>query len=288
VNTTRVEGGQSPSLSHVLNALRLVPGLKVRHSQEIPAQCIAIGNQVVAFIDDLDAWESAAPAHEGEMVEAIQSVAPRIVFKYQYRSGIDYLPGTVSAGYFCVNDITDRPRDLLDRARPVDVSARMRTSGYGDDGLTCDWLRARGTLVDGALQLGREGWRTCVGKIARADFYNELFDTNIGLNWRGCGVLTHRIIEYFRAGVVMVTDPLGPAWPVREDVILEDGVHCVFCEDPARFPEIARSLLRDPARVAAIRRNVVALWETKLCPEAMGAWYWSKLKACSLACDAPA
>jgi hypothetical protein len=287
VNPTRVEGGYSGSLSHVLNALRLVPGLEVRESRTVPPQCIAIGDEIVAFIDDLDAWQSASPGHGGEMVEAIRQVAPRVVFKYQYRSGIDYLPGTVSAGYFCVNDIPDLPRDLLVRARRVDVSARMRTSGYGTPGLTCDWLRARETIVGVATQLRREGWQTRTGKIDRGDYYDELFDTNIGFNWRGCGKLTYRMIEYIRAGVVMVTDPLGTTWPVREDVILEDGVHCIFSDDPAGFVEIARSLMRDPPKVAAIRRNVVDLWESKLCPAAMGAWYWRTLEECAIGGPTP-
>ena len=89
------------------------------------------------------------------------------------------------------------------------------------------------------------------------------------------------MIEYVRAGVIMVTDPLGTMWPIREDVVLEDGIHCIYCDDPAQFREIPRSLLRDPAKVARIRRNVIELWESKLCPAAMGAWYWRKLEECS-------
>jgi hypothetical protein len=278
VNPNRTEGGRSGSLANVLNALRRVPGLEVAESSSIPPQCIAVADEVVAFIDDLDAWESASPAHGGESVEAIRRVSPRIIFKYQYRSGIDYLPGTVSAGYFCAEDIEDAPRDCLHRCRPVDVSARMRSAGYGH--LRCDWKPIRGVVVAEAARLGREGYQTRIGKIDRGLYYRELFDTKIGLNWRGYGKLTYRMIEYARAGVVMITDPLGAIWPVREDIVLEDGVHCVYCDDAARFGEVAVSLLNDPARLASIRRNVVALWESKLCPEAMGAWYWAKLQDC--------
>ena len=35
-------------------------------------------------------------------------------------------------------------------------------------------------------------------------------------------------------------------------------------------------------KVEAIRRNVVDLWQSKLCPSAMGAWYWRKLEECSV------
>ena len=166
------------------------------------------------------------------------------------------------------------------RTRLIDVSARMRTGGYGPPEETCDWLRARNSIVLEAARLGREGWRACIGKIDRGEYYDELFDTNIGFNWRGCGKLTYRMIEYIRAGVIMITDPLGTMWPIREDIVLEDGVHCVYCDDPGRFGEVARSLLREPLKVEAIRRNVITLWENKLCPAAMGNWYWQKLQGC--------
>jgi len=54
--------GRSGSLAHVLNALRRVSGLEVAECSSIPPQCIAVGDEVVAFIDDLDAWQSASPA----------------------------------------------------------------------------------------------------------------------------------------------------------------------------------------------------------------------------------
>jgi hypothetical protein len=278
VNPSRVEGGRSGSLAQVLEALRLVPGLDVAECGSIPPQCVAVGDEVIAFVDDLDAWQSCSPSHGGEMVEVIRRVNPPVIFKYQYRQGVDYLPGTVSAGYFCVGDVRCPPPDLCDRARPIDVSARMRTGGYGTPELTCDWLQARGALVEEASSLVREGWATRTGKIDRNGYYEELFDTNFGFNWRGCGKLTYRMIEYIRAGVVMITDPLGSRWPVREDIVLEDGVHCIYCEEPRRFAEVARSLRRSPEKIAMIRREVVALWENKLCPGMMGAWYWQKLQ----------
>jgi hypothetical protein len=277
VNPNRTEGGRSRSLAHVLNALRRVPGLEVSECSSIPPQCVAVGDEVVAFVDDLDAWDSASPDDFGESVEAIRQVSPRLIFKYQYRSGIDYLPGTVSAGYFCAFDVEDRPGDLLHRPRPVDVSARMSSDNYGG---TNAWIEARGILVEEAVRLGREGWQTRIGKIERFEYYRELYDTNIGFNWRGIGKLTWRIIEFMRAGVVMITEPLGPTWPIREDIVLQDGVHCVYCDDPARFGEVALSLLHDPERLAAIRGNALGLWENKLCPEAMGAWFWAKLWGC--------
>ena len=87
-----------------------------------------------------------------------------------------------------MNDAHASPHDLRRRARPVDVSARMRTGGYawqyrlaggrlavddsatlraggyGTPELTCDWLRARGTLVQEAAKLARKAGRLAPGK----------------------------------------------------------------------------------------------------------------------------
>lgn len=279
MNTASFEGHRTRSLTHVMDALRQVSGLDVVESRAIPPQCIAISGRIVALVDDWDEWQSASLAHDGVIVQAIRRVGPSLVFKHQYRSGIDYPFGTVSAGYFCAVDVPSAPGDLCERDRPIDVSARMRADGgaYGMPGVSRGWLNARAELVEQASRLGREGWLTRTGKTDRDVYHAELLDTKIGFNWRGWGKLTHRMIEYFRAGVVMVTDPLGTEWPLREDIVLEHGVHCVFCSDPSHFASVARSLLLDPARMALIRRNVVDLWSAKLCPAAMGDWYWKKL-----------
>ena len=94
----------------------------------------------------------------------------------------------------------------------------------------------------------------------------ELWDCQIGFDWRGCGYLTHRLIEYIRAGVVPITCPFGEEWPVREDVVLEDGVHGIFCSDPKDFAREAKSLLRDPAKIRQIRRHLLDLWQEKPLP----------------------
>jgi hypothetical protein len=77
---------------------------------------------------------------------------------------------------------------------------------------------------------------------------------------------------------VPLTRPLGPEWPIREDVVLEDGVHCVFCPDPNQFAQEGSRLLLDRNKIARIRGNLLKLWEEKLCPRAQGYWLWSKLQ----------
>jgi hypothetical protein len=262
--------------------LQHVPGLKVVEASDIPPQCIAIGDQVIAFIDDLDAWESVAPSRRGELVAWVSEFRPRIIFKYQFRRGVEYLPGTVSAGFVCATHDIARPADLATRPRPIDVSARMRTTEYAYPDHTLPWMRERQTVVEQAAQLQRDGFVARHGKTAVDVYLRELFDTKIGFNWRGFGMLTYRIIEYLRAGVAMITQPLGPEWPLREDIILEDGVTCLFCDDPGRFAAEARLLLRDAEKMNRIRRNALDLWNDKLCLRAIGQWYWEKLRPAPL------
>jgi hypothetical protein len=86
-----------------------------------------------------------------------------------------------------------------------------------------------------------------------------------------------------RAGVIPVTQPLGPEWPLRQDIVLEDEIHCIFCDDPKQFGREARLLLRDQPKMIRIRENILDLWKERLCLASMGRWYWNKLsevKAC--------
>ena len=138
---------------------------------------------------------------------------------------------------------------------------------------------ARTRIVDQAVLLAHLGHNTRWGFVDGSEYISELWDSQIGFEWNGSGYLTHRLIEYIRAGVVPITRPLGQEWPIREDVILEDGVHCVFCPDPFRFAQEASRLMLDPEKIARIRRNLTKLWEEKLCPKAQGDWMWSKLKS---------
>jgi len=76
----------------------------------------------------------------------------------------------------------------------------------------------------------------------------------------------------------MITDPLGKRFPIRDDVIIEDDIHAVFCDKPEKFYETAKSLLKDKVKLNRIRKNVKELWEEKLCPVKTGEWYYRTLK----------
>ena len=250
-----------------LRYLRHVKEIRVVENDSLLPLCIEVNGQILGLIDPWDEYERPSPTNRPYLFQCIHTLKPSVIFKYQFRRGVPYFPGTISAGYPCFKPLA-RPADLLARPRPIDVTARM---SLNED--------RRRVVVEQANQLAREGYTVHVGRVDIDRYLADLWHSQVGFDWRGSGKLTYRLMEYIRAGVVPILHPLGSEWPVREDVILEDGVHCIFCPDPNAMAEEARRLLADPARIATIRRNLVALWETKLCPEAQGYWTWGKLKA---------
>jgi len=81
-----------------------------------------------------------------------------------------------------------------------------------------------------------------------------------------------------RGGVVPITQPMGPEWPIREDVILNHEENCIFCEKPENFASEAKLLLKDKALMNKIRQNNLDLYSEKLKIGAIAKWYWGKLK----------
>ena len=237
-----------------------------------------VNNRVVAVVDPFDEPGLNSPSDESSTLQRIRDLKPSLILKYQWRRGEDYPPGTISAGYPCAKGVA-RPTDLLTRTRSIAVTARMRVNGDYHWAINTEWMLARSRIVDQARLLRYMGHKTKCGFTSDSDYTAELWDAQIGFDWCGSGYLTHRLLEYIRAGVVPVTRPLEREWPIREDVILEDGVHCVFCPDQYRFAQEASRLLIDKAKIARIRGNLVKLWEEKLCPKAQGYWLWSKIKA---------
>ena len=271
-------GEAAGSFRIILEALGEVPEIDAVEDSRVPPQCIAVG-EVLALIDDEDAWDNLSAPRNGTFVDWITEIKPGIIFKHQYRRGADYPPGTVSAGYPSPRLAIyrpDSPLDLLTRERPIDVTARMRTGGYRFP-RDLPWMASRRELVRQAERLEAEGLAVRYGKISFDLYLEELYDTKLGFNYRGFGLLTYRILEYFRAGVVMLTQPLGPEWPLRDDVVLEDGVHCVFCESPEDFRRAALALLKDRAEMKRMRKNILGLWRERLSLRAIGEWHWNHL-----------
>ncbi|HEV8428024.1 MAG TPA: hypothetical protein VGQ41_09015 [Pyrinomonadaceae bacterium] len=274
--TYRCSGGTRPL--EILPWLREVNEISVIDNSEIPALSIVVNKRVVAVVDPFDDVELDSRWDEGGSTrQRIQELRPLIVFKYQWHRGVEYPPGTVSAGYPCARDLPC-PDDLLTRKRHIAVTARMRVNHDYHWGSDTEWMKERSCIVGQTTLLSQLGHDARAGLTSAAEYTAELWDSQIGFEWRGSGYLTHRLIEYIRAGVVPITRPLGKEWPIREDVVLEDGVHCVFCSDPFRFAQEASRLLLEPQKIAHMRRNLLALWEEKLCPKAQGYWLWSKIK----------
>jgi len=283
VNPTYRVSGNSRSLE-IVRWLREVDEISIVENSEIPPLALFVNRRAVAVVDPFDdadlnsRWDD-----EGSTRQRIDELQPSIVFKYQWRRGVDYPSGTISAGYPCLDDVA-QPADLLTRRRHIAVIARMRGNWDYHWAMDTEWMRARSCIVSQIKLLTQLGHQARAGLINSAEYTEELWDSQIGFEWRGTGYLTHRLIEYIRAGVVPITRPLGNEWPIREDVVLEDGVHCIFCPDPYRFAQEASRLLLDPQKIARIRRNLLQLWEEKLCPRAQGYWLWSKIKESALIC----
>ena len=279
----QVEVNPKYTVNGASRPLEIVPWLcevneiSVVQSDEVPPLAIVVNKRVIAVVDPFDEPGMNSPCDEGSTLQRVKDWQPLLIFKYQWRRGVDYPKGTISAGYPCFRNV-DRPKDLLTRRRSIAITARMRANGDYHWATNTQWMLARSRIVSQAKLLAYLGHNTRWGFTGACDYIAELWDTQIGFEWCGSGYLTHRLIEYIRAGVVPVTRPLGKEWPIREDVILEDGVHCVFCSDPFRFAQEASRLLLDPEKIARIRRNLAKLWEEKLCPKAQGYWIWSKLK----------
>lgn len=273
------ETRQSGDINTLFNILRTAPGINVVASSEIPPQSIALDGKVLSVIDDFDAWDSLSTDKNDAFREWVTAVRPACVFKLQFRRGATYPPGTISAGYFCHpgSDFAEIPIDLLTRARPIDIVARMRTHEYASDD-SRDWMDCRRQIVKQAAGISERGYVTAHGLVHRPQYLRELWNAKVGFHWRGWGMLTYRLIEYLRAGVVPITQPLGVEWPIRDGMVLEDGVHCIFCDNPRRFATEAKALLRDPAKLEQMRRNIVDLWNAELAPAPMARWYVQTLR----------
>lgn len=266
-----------PRRLEILPFLDHVNEISVVENMAVPPLCIVVNGRVLGLVDPFDDSGTASPCDFGSTLQRIREFGPSLIFKYQWRQGVDYPPGTISAGYPCSRQVTS-PKDLLNRPRPIDITARMRVNRDYHWAEGAQWMIARSQIVEQAQLLEREGYSSKWGFVHIESYLAELWDAQIGFDWCGAGYLTHRLIEYIRAGVVPITRPMGKEWPVREDVILEDGVHCIFCSNPAKFAHEARLLLADRVKLEEIRRNLIELWTDKLCPAAQGHWIWQKLK----------
>lgn len=260
---------------HALQKVQKQLSFEVSYTDKIPSGAIEVDGVLVAFIAYRD-WYNLLT----DEIKILKDNNFKIIFKYHYSPKIfdysiygDYEKRIVPCGLYRWWRTTGK--NLLDRPRALDINARMRCTNKGSN--TAPWVAARRMLVKVAKEMGQQGYKTGVGKIDRKLYEKELLNTKIGVNWSASAYLGWKIPEFIQQGVVMITQPLGKRYPLCNDVILEDNVHCVFCDDPSHFRFIAAELLADKDRLRNLRKNVIDLWNEKLAPEKVGAWYYHQI-----------
>ncbi|MHA1288568.1 MAG: hypothetical protein ACTSPB_14280 [Candidatus Thorarchaeota archaeon] len=269
----------------IYQALKLIEkkfGFEVSESTDIPDFSIAVNNEIVAYIAHQDGLKFSRLDWLN-----LSKFDYRRVFKFHYSPNVfdysrygKYKDRILPCGlYRWWSDIKFDAQDLLTRERSVDVVALMRwyNKGTPPDSKKA-WVVARRTLISEAKNLGARGYNVRAGrKIPLNEYKNLLLETKIGFIWSASAYLGWKIPEFTQQGVVMITEPLGKDYPLANDVIFEDGVHCVFCDDPKLFGQVAIELLEDKERLDHMRKNVVELWRDKLAPEKIGEWYFRKI-----------
>jgi len=248
-------------------------------NNSIPPYSIWIEDKPIAYLAHRDSF--GFPESDRKIINKNDF---KIIFKYHFSPSFDYGKYSgkiVSCGLYRWL----RPEhglsafELLKKNRSIAVVARMSCCRSGrPESARRPCYVARRKIVEEAKNLEKLGIETCAGKkVPMLKHIEELLQSKIGFNWEGTAYLNWRIPEHIQCGVVLVTQPLGKEHPIREDICLEDGDHCVFCDNPNSFGKVAKELLNDSKKLEQIRKNVVGLWFDKLCPEKMGEWYYRKI-----------
>ena len=163
----------------------------------------------------------------------------------------------------------------MTRPRPIDVTAQMRHINSSKNWYP--WSHIRFQLKNLAKSMNDRGFNTSFKMIGRKNYEKKLLDTNTAFIWSATSYLGWKVCEFLEQGVIMITEPLGKDYPLCNGVVLEDDVHCVFCNDPNQFEDVVKQLLADPVRVNRIRKNILDLWESKLTQKHVGRWYLNKI-----------
>ena len=145
----------TPRPFEFLSWLRHVNEICVVENGDIPPLAIVVNGRVLGLIDPFDDCGMASPS----AMQRIQDLKPRLIFKYQWRRGVPYPPGTISAGYPCASELAC-PADLLTRPRPTEITARMRVNYDYHWAVNTEWMIARSRIVEQAKLLGRLGLAT--------------------------------------------------------------------------------------------------------------------------------
>src|SRR5688500_14251451 len=90
----KVNGGSR--LLEILPWLREVKDISVIENDEVPPLSIVVDKRVVAVVDPFDEPGMNSPCDEGSTLQRVKDLRPLVIFKYQWRRGVDYPKGTIS------------------------------------------------------------------------------------------------------------------------------------------------------------------------------------------------
>lgn len=266
---------------HILVALKTT-GADIEHDPNIKPEFIYVNDELVGYIAWWDSLKFT-PANLKDMAENDF----KIIFKFHYSPNVidysiygKYEDRIVPCGLWRTWETEDinykwNKHNIMTRPRPIDVTAQMRHINSSKNWYP--WSHIRFQLKNLAKSMNDRGFNTSFKMIGRKDYEKKLLDTNTAFIWSATSYLGWKVCEFLEQGVIMITEPLGKDYPLCNGVVLEDDVHCVFCNDPNQFEAVVKQLLADPVRVNRIRKNILDLWESKLTQKHVGRWYLNKI-----------
>jgi len=277
---------------HIFKALNEVKGIlnfELINDQTLPKEFIYVNDRLVGYI----AWYDSLKFASHDILN-MKEHDFKIIFKYHYSPNLvdysiyeKYEHRIVPCGLWRTWE--DEPsylgwnkNTILNHKRDIDVMSSMRHHNSGTINLPeekwPDWVNVRKYLkIDAPNLLKKKGYNVHTKMIDRSKYVNMLRRSNLSYIWSASSYLGWKIPEFIQEGVIMITEPLGKDYPLCNDVIIEDGVHAIFCNDPKKFNDVAISTLKDKSLVKDIRNNCLNLWETKLSRKNVGTWYYNKI-----------
>ena len=276
---------------HIFRALYEVKdilGFDIVNDSSLPNEFIYVNDKLVGYI----AWWDSMKFTSKD-INNMKENDFKIIFKYHYSPNIvnysvygKYENRIVASGLWrCWEDEPEYigwdKEVLLNQNRDIDIISSMRHYNSGTINLpkeSCpSWVNIRKELKDSAEALNNEGYKTSVKMVSRSSYSNMLRRSKLSYIWSASSYLGWKIPEFIQEGVIMITEPLGKDYPLCNDVIIEDGIHAIFCKDPKEFNNVAKSVLSDEKLMHDIRNNCLTLWETKFNRKSVGTWYHNKI-----------
>lgn len=271
-----------------LNSVKDLLGFVLINDTSLPKEFIYVNDTLIGYIS----WWDSMKFTNSDLLNMKENDF-KIIFKYHYSPNLvdystygKYENRIVASGLWrCWEDeptyLGWNKDIILNYTRDIDVIASMRHQNSGTINLPEDklpsWASTRKLLKDSAQLMNNEGYHTQAKMIERSKYVNMLRRAKLSYIWSASSYLGWKIPEFIQEGVIMITEPLGKNYPLCNGVTIEDGVHAIFSNDPRKFNDIAKSVLKDEVLMHNMRNNCLNLWETKFNRKAVGSWYYQKI-----------